>query len=751
MSNKSIKIDGDVSGIKKAINSVTESIGKIGQKKIDIGLDSKKLKEAKADLNFIYDNYKKIGKEAINLQKQIDNAFSSNAVKKYKNELKELQRQKKDYQREEKNIRREISDLEKKSGDGSTGGGGKGGSGGSGFGGIFTGSFLADAAMKAVTWAITGAMQAAESRIKLRGLGLNTNSLNSLEATGVKNGYAPEESRQQAIGLLRETGGIKSLSEMQRFSKGSGADPFEVIGMMGGLRNSGMGEKQSIKMLKDTFSEAVAAGFDTSRALDVLGIISSNTDAMAKNGGAGAEGIKALMISLMRGSSFFTQNADRGMNAISGFDKLFTGGGPASTIGYMALKKLHPEWGINKLMFERSRGLLDAPDVGSDSSTERLKSAIGVGFNLYKPGADIKAGGGSGQVSEEDILGLSNSLSPSLGLKPTMIAAAIDAYLNKSGVDQEGVFKEVLDSQKDLGSRTLEVLQSSDQHLKDIGNTISQIQEDVGEILMEMVGILHPFKDNPLSWDNVSKNFNNLLKNNVINNSVIKSDGSKTNTGASYDTSYNLSPLLTKFDLSKTGENKADKYDKIIGEAANKYGLPPNIIKAIMMHESNFNPNATSTAGAQGLMQLLPSTARMLGVSDSLDPEQNTFGGAKYFRQMLDKYNGNYQLALAAYNAGPGRVDKAGGIPNIPETKDYVAKVTQNYNKLNEISVASPQQEMSNISNLSSSTSLNDYMRQAAIVWTETLKKQKEEELKTKPILNSNVSDNATLNKTVGQ
>lgn len=116
--------------------------------------------------------------------------------------------------------------------------------------------------------------------------------------------------------------------------------------------------------------------------------------------------------------------------------------------------------------------------------------------------------------------------------------------------------------------------------------------------------------------------------------------------------------------------------DEIYQEASQTYGVSVDLLKAMTKQESNFNPNATSRSGAQGLMQLMPATAASLGVIDAYDPYQNIMGGAKYIRQMLDKYNGNVSLALAAYNAGSNNVDKYGGIPPFAETQNYVAKIT---------------------------------------------------------------------------
>lgn len=116
--------------------------------------------------------------------------------------------------------------------------------------------------------------------------------------------------------------------------------------------------------------------------------------------------------------------------------------------------------------------------------------------------------------------------------------------------------------------------------------------------------------------------------------------------------------------------------DQIFEKAAAKYNVPVNLLKAIGKAESNFNANAVSRCGAQGIMQLMPATAASLGVTDSFDAEQNIMGGSKYISQLLDKYNGNTSLALAAYNAGMNNVSKYGGIPPFEETQNYVKKVT---------------------------------------------------------------------------
>lgn len=126
------------------------------------------------------------------------------------------------------------------------------------------------------------------------------------------------------------------------------------------------------------------------------------------------------------------------------------------------------------------------------------------------------------------------------------------------------------------------------------------------------------------------------------------------------------------------GKSQTESMDDIFEEASSRYGVSVNLLKAVAKAESNFNPKAVSKAGAIGVMQLMPATARSFGVSDPYDARQNIMGGAKYLKENLERFGGNVNLALAAYNAGPNSVQKYGGIPPYKETQNYV-KIVNSY------------------------------------------------------------------------
>jgi soluble lytic murein transglycosylase-like protein len=125
----------------------------------------------------------------------------------------------------------------------------------------------------------------------------------------------------------------------------------------------------------------------------------------------------------------------------------------------------------------------------------------------------------------------------------------------------------------------------------------------------------------------------------------------------------------------------AANLDDVVNEASGRYRLDPDLVTSVIKAESGFNVRAVSPKGAQGLMQLMPGTASGLGVSNAFDPQANVEGGTKYLRELLERYNFDLVKALAAYNAGPQRVEQFGGVPPYYETRAYVARVVKDFNK----------------------------------------------------------------------
>jgi len=138
-------------------------------------------------------------------------------------------------------------------------------------------------------------------------------------------------------------------------------------------------------------------------------------------------------------------------------------------------------------------------------------------------------------------------------------------------------------------------------------------------------------------------------------------------------------PTDFKYQLQEPTKASKVQIQDMVTNACAKYNIEPKLVMALIQQESGFNQNAISKAGAQGLMQLMPATAKSLGVTNAFNPQENIEGGVRYLKGLLDRFNGNKILALAAYNAGPNAVTKHNGVPPYKETQNYVRNILKNY------------------------------------------------------------------------
>ena len=199
--------------------------------------------------------------------------------------------------------------------------------------------------------------------------------------------------------------------------------------------------------------------------------------------------------------------------------------------------------------------------------------------------------------------------------------------------------------------------------------------------LMEIQALQGLTNSSPTVQESTPSLFQEMLASILSNENTLSSVASTVEKGTDYSSSNSILNNLTTLSssLNPTTSGSENKFDEIIQAAAERFNVPAKLISSVIQHESNFDASAQSHAGASGLMQLMPSTAKWLGVKNVWDPTENVMAGTKYLRQMLDKYDGNTTLALAAYNAGPGNVDKYNGIPPFKETQNYVNKIQQTF------------------------------------------------------------------------
>ncbi len=244
------------------------------------------------------------------------------------------------------------------------------------------------------------------------------------------------------------------------------------------------------------------------------------------------------------------------------------------------------------------------------------------------------------------------------------------------------MFSEMIQGLLNSGGKTQAM-----QRYAQLNNRVVNFRNEIQQPQNPIDTIYPADRTNVQSFENVLKTstkseFGSLL----LNPQSMRVNANIVKTQNPTNTLNNALRELQEIKISESGEvtptqptSNNPQVLNMISHISRKHGIDENLIKAIIKQESGFNPRAKSKAGAMGLMQLMPATAASLGVKDPFNPVQNVEGGVKYLKSMLNKYNGNVILALAAYNAGPGAVDKYDGVPPYAETQNYVKNILSNY------------------------------------------------------------------------
>jgi hypothetical protein len=220
--------------------------------------------------------------------------------------------------------------------------------------------------------------------------------------------------------------------------------------------------------------------------------------------------------------------------------------------------------------------------------------------------------------------------------------------------------------------------------IKEINERISEIQALGGYRSISKINAIEN-KEERNSSEISGKKFSEILKEVLLENGTLpglsSEEASKKRLNLILgDKSEDKNMLESLYNTIKSEYTGNENIDDVIKQAAEKFELDPLLIKAVIQQESGFNKYAVSPKGALGLMQLMPKTIELLGIRNPFDVRENIFGGARYLKMLLERYNNDLNLALAAYNAGPTAVEKYEGIPDYEETKNYVENIIKMYN-----------------------------------------------------------------------
>lgn len=569
-----IKIDADIKSVDKSFDKLKKSAQELNKQKIAINVDDKKVKEF---VQFQKDVIANTKKEIQKLTVAMNEAFDDKKVEKLKRRINELKKDIKD-------ATTSMNDVGAGGGFGGTGGGG------SGLGGLLSGGGItkllkggvygavAMAAFGAVKSILGPAFQAASSRVQLRGLGVSRGAISQMEGMGaMEMGFGMEETRQQAIRLARGTGSAAEVNKVQLLSRATGVNPEDLIGVMQSFRGAGLKNGESIQVIRETLTSSIAAGFDQSRAFDVLETIASKTSELAQSGEVDPQAIAAAATQLMSGSSYFQQNAGRSMNTLSAVDSLFTGGGAGKGIAFRALSDLYRGQGLSptQLLYETNMGLFKSTD-----STKRLDAA-GMAFLREATGnRGLTAGGGLNQITNDQLLNASMAFSKATGDSQEGGREFFTNLLTMSGKDREGFLKEKSKALENLQRNTNEILNSQDMKLLQIAQIAEKIRLGVADIIIKLSQYT-----NPLSFIDKS----------------MTAAGPTGSSLAGHDKNLGLSSTTTSNFKSVLGKNQSkaeDIYNYLRSKGVSD--LHAKGMLANIQAESNFNSSAIGDGGTSG-------------------------------------------------------------------------------------------------------------------------------------------------------
>lgn len=481
-----LKIDADFKNALSGFKELDKTVSTLSKKKYGLNIDNKVVKELSKDLKNTFkdleSNNKRLSKEINNLGKELEKATDPAKVKRLRDEIGKLTK--------------DVGEAAKAMNGSSAAGGGFGGSGmgrggRGGIGGMLGGLGKAGGMASVAAGAVTGmgalvmkalqpALIAAEGRLGLKRLGMSGAAISTAEQNGVtRYGQTYEQTRGLSQHLLRSTGSAGSVGGVQALSLLTGGAGEDISGMMGSMRRNGTDSKQSLKMLKDVYSEAVARGFDESRALDVMQTLADNVENLGA-GGANAAVIKDLMMGLIGSSDFFKDDPKRAGQVLSTIENKFTSGGPAAALSYRTLRGMGGAYGQMspmQLIEQTGLGLMGQGGAGK------------AGYNAYLGTVASQAIGrkvGVGDKLSEDerstvsVAGFRDFM----GLNPQ--AAKQLSYSFQNG-DDKGIAKILEEANKTSEQKLLDLLNDPDKGLIGAAAALDAIKNELSSAMTPLL------------------------------------------------------------------------------------------------------------------------------------------------------------------------------------------------------------------------------------------------------------------------